>query len=104
MSEKKPSPFDGILQRIAARRKLNDAPLPTVENTSPLAKRIMDAAARARGETPPNAPTAPTGMARKILDAAATRDSGGHVRPKPSGVAAEIIASGEKRRSLSGKK
>jgi len=48
-------------------------------------------------ETPPIGDAAAT--ARLILKAAATRDAGGPMMPKPSTVAQQILDAGEKRRA-----
>lgn len=43
---------------------------------------------------------APEAVARKIVEAAALAKAGGPPMPKPTGLAAEIIAAGAKRRNL----
>jgi hypothetical protein len=65
------------------------------------AAKIVDAGRMARGELLIPAPPV-TGMAAKIHEAAQTARDGGPQRPAPEGLAAKIIAAGEKRRKPMG--
>lgn len=58
---------------------------------------IIEAGRKARGEIPTPMAT-PIGEARKVLESAVLRDAGGPERPAPTGLAAQIIAAGKKRR------